>query len=124
MDRMRQTAAAAAVQPDPAAPTGPVTPAPNAYNFFASQPDPSVPPAAVIQPTAYMPADQQAPITQQAAPALAIAPQPTPTTSENVPSPGIMNLANNAEDLSIETIAREANRINQQDANEVVVSLR
>ena len=50
--------------------------------------------------------------------------QPT-TTSEKVASADIMNLANNT-DLSIETIAREANRINKkQDLNkEVVISLR
>lgn len=56
-------------------------------------------------------------------------PSPTPetpvTTSEKVISPGIMNLANNA-DLSIETIAREANRINAKEATnqEVIISLR
>ena len=50
--------------------------------------------------------------------------QPT-TTSEKVVSAGIMNLANNT-DLSIETIAREANRINKkQDLDkEVIISLR
>jgi hypothetical protein len=52
--------------------------------------------------------------------------QPEPiTTSEKLVSPDIINLANNP-DLSIETIAHEANRIRQQEAdeNEVVISLR
>ncbi len=53
------------------------------------------------------------------------APHTESTTSEKPLSPGIINLANNA-DLSIETIAREAHRIKQQeDMNEeVVISLR
>jgi PrgI family protein len=53
-------------------------------------------------------------------------PPPAPTTSEKPLSPGIINLANNT-DLSIETIAREANRIHQQEKDmdeEVVISLR
>jgi len=45
----------------------------------------------------------------------------TTTTSEKPLSAAIINLASNA-DLSIETIAREANRINKQD--EVFISLR
>jgi hypothetical protein len=48
------------------------------------------------------------------------------TTSENVVSPDIINLANNS-DLSIETIAHEANRIHQKEKlpeDEVVISLR
>jgi hypothetical protein len=51
--------------------------------------------------------------------------QPIVNTSEKPVSAGIINLANNA-DLSIETIAREANRIHEkQDLNEeVVISLR
>jgi hypothetical protein len=50
---------------------------------------------------------------------------PTITTSEKPVSPDIINLANNA-DLSIETIAREANRIKEQEnmTEEVVISLR
>jgi hypothetical protein len=57
-------------------------------------------------------------------PAPVIQPEPI-TTSKKLVSPDIMNLANNT-DLSIETIAHEANRIRQQeeDANEVVISLR
>ncbi len=59
-----------------------------------------------------------------------LAPQPIPAQALNPPSeervtPDIMNLANNP-DLSIETIAREANRIKQRQAlpdDEVIVSL-
>jgi hypothetical protein len=52
-------------------------------------------------------------------------PTPPVTTSEKPISPDIMNLATNT-DLSIETIAREANRIHEkEDMNEeVVISLR
>lgn len=53
------------------------------------------------------------------------APQP-PSTSEKATSPDIISLANNA-NLSIETIAHEAKRINQKQASlqdEVVISLR
>ena len=49
-----------------------------------------------------------------------------PITSEKVISPDIINLANNS-DLSIETIAHEANRIHQKESlpeDEVVISLR
>jgi hypothetical protein len=70
-------------------------------------------------------------VPQQTA-ALAQPPQPNiddtqTTTSENVVSPDIINLANNS-DLSIETIAHEANRIHQKEEHlpekEVVISLR
>ena len=53
------------------------------------------------------------------------APEPPINTSEKVVPAGIINLASNA-DLSIETIAREANRIQkkQDHDDEVVISLR
>lgn len=82
------------------------------------------------EPAAEQPQTQSVPpelTATQAAPA-----QPTPeaiepdsNTSAKAVSPDIIKLANNA-DLSIETIAREANRINQkeEDENEVVISLR
>ncbi len=70
------------------------------------------------------------PIAQQPSPAAMAQPAPTEpsiTTSETHPSPGIINLANNP-DLSIETIAREAQRIRQQESqlpeDEVLISLR
>ena len=51
--------------------------------------------------------------------------KPAPSTSEKPTAAGIINLANNS-DLSIETIAREANRINRKQdfSEEVVISLR
>jgi hypothetical protein len=64
--------------------------------------------------------DLQKPIT---GPSISTA-KSVPTTSEKPVSAGIINLANNP-DLSIETIAREANRIHKQDMDEeVVISLR
>ena len=69
----------------------------------------------------------------QPEPALAtplVQPEPTnpePTTSETTLSPDIINLASNT-DLSIETIAREASRIqhrhDEDDGEEVIISLR
>jgi len=52
-------------------------------------------------------------------------PQTEKSTSDTVVSPDIINLANNS-DLSIETIAREAHRIQEKDAGEgeVFISLR
>ncbi len=52
-------------------------------------------------------------------------PNPQPATSEKPVSPDIINLANNS-DLSIETIAHEANRIHEKEEqqDEVVISLR
>lgn len=55
----------------------------------------------------------------------------SPSTSGTVVSPGIMNLVNNGQDLSVETLQREANRIHEREAkqadsndDEVVISLR
>lgn len=74
------------------------------------------------------PLDEQPPQeTPQATPASQSTPDPipTPTTSEKPISPDIINLANNP-DLSIETIAHEANRIREKEEqpDEVVISLR
>lgn len=106
-----------AVTPQPVAPTPQVfsSEAPSAaYTFFASQK-----PQGDLDTTDYTPypASMQQKIIQPLDPGL--------TTSGKPLSAGIMNLANDA-DLSIETIAHEANRINQQNgsADEVVVSLR
>ena len=84
-------------------------------------------PVQYAQPTAQQQQYQQP--TAQSTPPV---PQPTPrvepepiTTSEKIVSPDIIDLANNHHDLSIEAIARQANRIHQQeDENEVVISLR
>jgi len=73
---------------------------------------------AVIQPLSAQP--QPRPQSQP------IPPEPAVTTSETPVSPDIINLANNP-DLSIETIQREANRIQKkadQADDEVFVSLR
>lgn len=50
-----------------------------------------------------------------------------PTTSDIELSTGIINLANNASDLSIETIAKQAHRLEdkvKKESNEVVIKLR
>lgn len=63
---------------------------------------------------------------QYVTPAPAAPVNPAPTTSDKPVSADIMNLANNT-DLSIETIAHEANRIQSKDndsSQEVVISLR
>ncbi len=79
----------------------------------------------VVIPLSEQPAQMQTSI--QSTPQPANTPPPAPiTTSEKVASPDIINLANNP-DLSIETIAHEANRIHKQEeesANEVIISLR
>ena len=72
----------------------------------------------VVQPFA---ADDQVAVAEPA-PEL---PQTEKSTSDTVVSPDIINLANNS-DLSIETLAREAHRIQEKDAaeGEVFISLR
>ena len=122
-------------QPPTVAPAPVAPPTPNAYDLFTaappianSQPPNAAPPTynpyptdiqqSVIQPIGSVDPSQTPPPV----------PEPTPpvqTTSEKPVSAGIINLANNA-DLSIETIAREAHRINQQEEmnEEVVISLR
>lgn len=97
-------------------------PYPNAMHQSVITPmseQPVIPQPTVTQPT---PQPQYRP---QTPPSTAIAPESI-TTSEKVVSPDIIDLANNHHDLSIETIARQANRIRQleQDENEVVISLR
>lgn len=80
----------------------------------------------VIAPIGEQPPQREVP---QPQPAPVPSPQPEPnpptTTSEKPISPDIINLANNS-DLSIETIAREANRIHEKEEqqDEVVISLR
>lgn len=87
-----------------------VKPAPNPFNFFASQD------TATADPNAPYPSGMQQKVIQ---------PLDSVNTSGKVVSTDIINLANDAQ-LSIETIAHEANRINQRNnANgEVVVSFR
>ncbi|HEU4715470.1 MAG TPA: PrgI family protein [Candidatus Saccharimonadales bacterium] len=136
-------------QPQPAAP--PQTPVPPVYNPYAEL----APPAAeephltynpyptsihqsVVNPLGSQPITPPQPAPQASAPAVPTTPAPEPqaapaadipqpATSEKPVSPDIINLANNT-DLSIETIAHEANRIHQKEEQlpeeEVVISLR
>lgn len=119
-----QTTAAAA--PDPTQPPM----ATNPYDVYTNASPVTAQPAptpvynpypniqqSVIQPLSQSDQVYTPPVTPVASPAT--------TTSEKPVSPDIINLANNA-DLSIETIAHEANRIKQQEdmTEEVVISLR
>jgi hypothetical protein len=141
VDRMKQQVAA----PTEPTTTIPSTPAPNPYDFFTSNPPISAPATpSTTQPTPTFVEPQSTPVynpyptIQQAMitplgdlptsqpPTSATPPStPVPTTSEKQPSADIINLANNS-DLSIETIAREANRIHEKEdmSEEVVISLR
>jgi hypothetical protein len=78
----------------------------------------------VIRPLSEQPIAQPQPPAPAAEPTPVAEPEPT-STSENTISPDIINLANNP-DLSIATIAHEANRIQQQreSEQEVIISLR
>ena len=121
-------APAAQQTPPPQSVTAPTVfdniPAPQ-YNPYPSSMNQTV-----IQPlSASTPTSQPVPVP---APVPTTQPAPNPlkdetTTSTNTVSPDIIKLASNA-DLSIETIAREAHRINEKEASldedEVVISLR
>ena len=101
----------------------------NVFNYFnGSPPEPVVAPEPTVNKqleyNPYPEDIQQSVIQPITSPTKPVA-KPSPTTSGKTVSAGIMNLAHNT-DLSIETIAREANRIHKkQDLNEeVVISLR
>lgn len=68
------------------------------------------------------------PLGQSPAPQPTLPPTSTEQTSPTDVSPAIMDLANNHQDLSIETLQREANRIasnqKKKEMEEVVISLR
>jgi hypothetical protein len=133
VDRMRQPAAA---PPRPAAPS-----IPNPYaSLTAPEPEPHITydpyptsihqaivnPLGSGQPVQQPPTPEPAPAPQPPAPNIPQA--PPPATSEKPVSPDIINLASNP-DLSIETIAHEANRIHQKEQErlpdeEVMISLR
>ena len=147
VNRMRQQSVQAPPRtsiPDPYAaltPSGSATAEPEPHVTF--NPYPTSIHQAVINPLGSQPTQQPTPtpaqtLQTQAKPQTqaASAPTPTPpqqqsvpaTTSEKPISPDIINLANNP-DLSIETIAHEANRIHQKEKerlpdDEVVISLR
>jgi len=129
IDRMHQVAAA------PVPVTAPVTQTPTVPVLPAAPQAPQQPQVPVqapvfnpyptnIQQTMIQPIDDPAHVYS---PPVEIAPIETaPTTSEKVVSADIMNLANNT-DLSIETIAHEAQRIQQKEDDlqqEVIISLR
>ena len=121
VERMHPVAAptTASVSSSPSAPqTPPITPVPTSDPQLTFNPYPTQIHQSVIQPLGANPAPAPVPTT----------PTPDPVnTSEKQVSPDIINLANNP-DLSIETIAHEAQRIKQREAElndeEVVISLR
>ena len=143
MDRMRQPASVAPTPPPIADPYANLTTSSdNPFITPAAAPEPHVtynPYPTSIHQTVINPLGEQSnaqPLTQPTAPVVqpATAPEPpqttqtTPTTTSEEPvSPDIINLANNP-DLSIETIAHEANRIHEKEQKaseeEVVISLR
>lgn len=141
IDRMHQ---------QPAAPVAPVSQITNPYDTFLSDtpqtpvdnfvamPTPAAPQPAADDTSVHFnpyPANIHQsvvrPLSDQPAPAAptsqTLPPQPAPTTSAKPVSPDIINLANQ-HDLSIEAMAREANRITQKEQklseDEVVISLR
>jgi hypothetical protein len=119
---------------DPYAALAPaVAPAPNEPHLTYN-PYPDSIHQSVVNPLGSQPPTPLAPPPQQAAmppvsiaPTIPVADETQTTTSEKPVSPDIINLANNS-DLSIETIAHEANRIHQKEEHlpeeEVVISLR
>ena len=134
IDRMRQTA----TTPTTPVASQPVAPAVNPASIYTvpepaqpAVPDPAVvynPYPTAIQQTIIQPINDTAQLTRPAVPVTPEIPAPqTPTTtSDKVASADIINLANNS-DLSIETIAHEARRIQNKESDmseEVVISLR
>jgi len=134
IERMRQPAPAPAA-PQPATPAqpplnttvNPFMPQPEAQGAPADQAAPSYNPYPTFQQTVVQPVNDPSHVyTAPVEPKVEDpTPQTPPTTSDNTPSADIMNLANNS-DLSVETIAREAQRIHtkESDDGEVVISLR
>jgi hypothetical protein len=137
VDRMRQQITAPAPSSIPEPPMPQVPPIINPYNTFTAPQTPLDPvqvlsdspqvqaiptPAPVYNPYPNIQQSVIQPLSEQAQTPVQ---QPVVTTSEKPISPDIMNLATNT-DLSIETIAREANRIHEKEdmGEEVVISLR
>jgi hypothetical protein len=117
IDRMRQPIAT------PATPITPTTPPSNPYDAFTAAAPTYNPYPTDIQQTVIQPVND--PAHQAAQPPTQPVPQTPPTTSDKPVSADIMNLANNP-DLSIETLAREAHRLQDKEdmSEEVVISLR
>lgn len=118
--------------------TQPQTQQPSTFNYFASatlsEPEPQLSynpyPASMKQTVVSPVAPQPAPVATPTQPPETVSqpvssPQPI-TTSENTPSPAIMNLVNNTPELSIETIAKQANRIEEEKSlsEDTIISLR
>ncbi len=131
MDQMRQQTMQPSMPqpaPAPAAPIAPPLPNPYANLSTPQQPDPAAPePHLQLNPyptSMHQTVIQPIGATPQAPPQTAPT-ESTENTSEISPSPDIIKLANNS-DLSIETIAHEANRIKKRESlpeDEVVISL-
>jgi hypothetical protein len=136
VERMRNPVASAPAFPpvaDPYATLTPSTPVSNALDPSVTfNPYPNSMHQMVINPLGSqppvpkpVPTPQPAAVTPAQPPV--VANNPPEPTSEKVVSPDIINLANNS-DLSIETIAHEANRIHEKEEklseDEVVISLR
>lgn len=126
IDRMRQAPMAATPAPVPASAAAYAVPAP--AQSATPQVTPVFNPYPDIQQTVIQPIDDAAHSTSQPVPVPVETPaaQTAPTTSDKPLSADIMNLANNP-DLSIETIAREAHRLQEKEndmSEEVVISLR
>ncbi|MCL1839684.1 PrgI family protein [Candidatus Saccharibacteria bacterium] len=75
--------------------------------------------SAIVQPLAPAPPPESVIVQPEPQPKSQPAPAPTPAQ----PHPALVNLAND-KDLSIQTIAQEANRLQQKHDDEVVISLR
>jgi hypothetical protein len=109
--------------------TAPASPIPNPYAMLSSTPANDSSPVynpypTDIQQTMVQPVNDPAHTFTE--PSTPVATQTSPTTSDKPVSADIMNLANNT-DLSIETIAHEAHRIQEKEndmTEEVVISLR
>ncbi|HEY8886521.1 MAG TPA: PrgI family protein [Candidatus Microsaccharimonas sp.] len=129
IDRMHQ--APTVVLPTAAPITTPVVQNPASLYTVpapAQQATPVFNPYPTIQQTVIQPINDLAHSTQQPVPTPVETPVPqtAPTTSDKPLSADIINLANNP-DLSIETIAREAHRLQEKEndmSEEVVISLR
>lgn len=142
VDRLRQPASQQPVMPQQTVAPAPTqtpaaAPATDPQVHLAYNPYPASMQQSIIQPLGAQPpaAPVQAPTPATTQPVAVTPEQPTPaqsaetvdTTSKNEVEPDIINLANNS-DLSIETIAHEASRIQERhhkpDDGEVLISLR
>jgi PrgI family protein len=132
MERMRQPPSQSITPPpvaDPYKSLSSTSTPPPSEPHVTYDPYPTSIHQSIVRPLGEQPTEPSAVTTPQplaAQPAKAPEPEPT-TTSEKPVSPDIINLANNP-DLSIETIAHEANRIHEKEQKaseeEVIISLR